>query len=445
LKLTKEEIQTFSDEPIELFYQGIKSPVTKKKYTDILRKILCETLEELLEGSFEQRAKQLVLEAKQNPEWATGVFLALAKRLKERTQLDVNNKNYLNPNSVPNFFKPLKKLFDMNAIPMSWPRVYASLPESNNNSEGRGYTRQEIQDLLKFAKGALDRAIILVAASSGIREGGFSLEWQDLKPVYKINDRLTFDITESEANAAVVVCARLSVYRKTNEAYPAFITPEAYRALMDYKMTWFKETGRMPKENDPIFKNAGPSPRPLSSSGIRARIYRVAKSAGVWIQASGGKRRSEIPIMNGFRRFFNKVNKETLSKDSPLAALIKKEYMMAHVGLTKLDRNYFQTHTTELIEEYLNAVPNLTISNEERQKMKIESLEDANSDLMEENREFQILCKVPVTEEEKDEWAQRMMNLIEKKFLKAGRNKIPKMNLGRSDDLRPLHRKPSPN
>lgn len=438
MKLTKEEIQTFSDEPIELFYQGIKSPVTKKKYTDILRKMLCETLEDVLKGSFEQRAKQLVLESKESPEWATGVFLAIVKRLKERTQLDINDKNYLNPNSVPNFFKPLKKLFDMNGVPMSWPRVYASLPESNNNSEGRGYTRQEIQDLLKFAKGALDRAIILVAASSGIREGGFSLEWQDLKPVYKIDDRLVFEITESEAKTAMIACAMLLVYRNTNEAYPAFITPEAYRALMDYKMTWFKETGRMPKPTDPIFKNAGPSPRSLSPSGIRARIYRVAKSAGVWIPASGGKRRSEIPIMNGFRRFFNKVNKESVSRDSPLAALIKKEYMMAHVGLTKLDRNYFQAHTTELIEEYLNAVPSLTISNEERQKMKIENLETANSDLIEENKEFQILCKIPVTEEEKDEWAQRMMNLIEKKFLKANKNKTVKGTLGRSDDFRPF-------
>ena len=112
--------------------------------------------------------------------------------------------------------------------------------------------------------------------------------------------------------------------------------------------------------------------------------------------------------------------------------------MMAHTGLTKLDRNYFQTHTLELIEEYLNAVPNLTISNEERQKLKIEALENVNSDLTEENKEFQILCKIPITEEEKDEWAKRMMNLIEKKFLRANKTKVTRGNLGRSDDTRSL-------
>ena len=41
---------------------------------------------------------------------------------------------------------------------------------------------------------------------------------------------------------------------------------------------------------------------------------------------------------------------------------------MGHVGLVKLDRSYFKTHTLELAEEYLNAVPALTISNEFRLK-----------------------------------------------------------------------------
>ena len=57
-------------------------------------------------------------------------------------------------------------------------------------------------------------------------------------------------------------------------------------------------------------------------------------------------------MMNGFRRFFNKACKESLSNESPLAALIKKEYMMGHAGLVKLDRNYFKTHVLELAAEY---------------------------------------------------------------------------------------------
>lgn len=47
-------------------------------------------------------------------------------------------------------------------------------------------------------------------------------------------------------------------------------------------------------------------------------------------------RRHKVPLLNGFRRFFNKVSKEILSRDSPLAALIK-EYMMGRQGMTLLD------------------------------------------------------------------------------------------------------------
>jgi len=41
---------------------------------------------------------------------------------------------------------------------------------------------------------------------------------------------------------------------------------------------------------------------------------------------------------------------------------------MSHTGLLKLDKNYFRTHWMELVEEYLEAIPSLTISSEERVK-----------------------------------------------------------------------------
>ena len=95
--------------------------------------------------------------------------------------------------------------------------------------------------------------------------------------------------------------------------------------------------------------------------------------------------------MNGFRRYFNKINKETISKDSPLAALIKKEFMMEHTGLIKLDKNYFKTHLMELVEEYFQAVPDLTISTEARQKVTIHNLQKEKSEFQEKVDEIEDL------------------------------------------------------
>lgn len=120
---------------------------------------------------------------------------------------------------------------------------------------------------------------------------------------------------------------------------------------MDYRLKWIKDVGKEPLQTEPLFKMAGPFANRLGPDGIRTRITRIAESAGVRAPPVKGRRRHEIPIMNGFRRFFNKVNKETISKDSPLAALIKKEYMMDHVGLVKLDRNYFKTLYLHPFEE----------------------------------------------------------------------------------------------
>lgn len=345
-------------------------------------------MEDVLTGTFEERASQFVTKSKSDPAWAMSVLLSISKKLRERTELEKTDKNYLSPNSFSRYFKPLKKLLDMNEVPMAWKRVYSTFPESSNGNSGRGYTREEIQKMLNFTNGAIEKAIILVASSSGIRLGGFDLTWEDVRPIYNLDNKMTFDITESESARALVVCAMFTVYKGTSDEYPAFITPEAYNALLDYKTSWIKEMGKEPRPTDPLFKKEGPFIVPLTSNAVKSRMEEVLKRAGLRTPLVTGKRRHEVPVMNGFRRFFNKVNKETLSKDSPLAALIKKEFQMGHIGLVKLDRNYFQAHIFELVEEYLNAVPNLTINNSERDKLRIANLETELSEKERQNDEI---------------------------------------------------------
>lgn len=89
--------------------------------------------------------------------------------------------------------------------------------------------------------------------------------------------------------------------------------------------------------------------------------------------------------------------------------------MMAHVGITKLDRNYFQTHTLELVEEYLNAVPNLTISNEERIKAENLKLRKDNEKI-----EKETLSKVEIKIQRFENKADRVMKAmanLDKKYL----------------------------
>jgi len=122
------------------------------------------------------------------------------------------------------------------------------------------------------------------------------------------------------------------------------------------------------------------------------RIDRVTIDAGLRNSLVKGEKRHEVPLMNGFRRYFNKSIKESQSRDSTLAELIKKERMMGHeTGLILLDANYFKTHVNELIDEYLNVIPNLTISDEKRQQLIIERKDREISELEQEKTQVELL------------------------------------------------------
>jgi integrase len=64
MKVTRDSLVKIADDPIELFYQGIKSSASRISYTRKLRQVLCDYLEDVLEGSLEKRAAQLVYKAK---------------------------------------------------------------------------------------------------------------------------------------------------------------------------------------------------------------------------------------------------------------------------------------------------------------------------------------------------------------------------------------------
>ena len=213
MKLTKEEFQRIEERsPLELFRQGIRAEATREKYTRTLKFIINTVLEEFFEGSFEERVSEFVLKSKEDPKYARDLLLNISSLVKKRTELPKDDPEYLNPSSVNNYFKPIKKLFDMNDIAFSWKRIYSTFPEIDNISDGRGWTRDEIQNMLKFSSGAIDRVIILIASSSGIRSGAFSeLNWNDIFPIYKIENKLTDNPTESEVENAQVVCAMLRI------------------------------------------------------------------------------------------------------------------------------------------------------------------------------------------------------------------------------------------
>jgi len=409
MEIYPDEIVKSKNNPLDLFYSSLRAEATRADYERKLKKVLCEFFRPILKGDpdlvlqqksipeikkrgikrkfsdadFEVRAAEFVRRAKDDNDWAEDVLMKLGQKFKERAHLPKTDPNYLNPVSLKNYFVPVQKLLEMNRVNLSWKLIRSTFPEIDKKDDTREYTYNEIQKMLKHCK-VMDKVLILLAASSGIRAGAFTIKWKHIIPIYLLDGKFVWedqDITESVTEKSPIVAAMIRIYANSISEYVAFTTPECWNAIEEYRQLWIQEVGHEPKPDDPFFKKSGPFARELSEMGIRKRVERVLKESGIRIPLSKGMRRHNVPAFNGFRRFFNKANKKSLSSTSVLASLILKETMMGHGGLIQLDKNYFKSHVGELIEEYVEAVPNLTISKELQLQAENNKLREEKSEL----------------------------------------------------------------
>ena len=367
MKLKNNRGRSISDEdPLKLFHASNRSKRTDANYTRKLRQILCDVLETVLHGTFEERVKEFVEIGKNNPDKMMDILVGFSAIMRERTNKDRNDADYLNPSTIPNYFSPIKKLLNVNDVLVNWKRVTNTFPELDNVNETQGWTREDIRLMLDHTKNARNRALILTLASSGVRHGGSLLRWGDLTPIHDVDGKMVNEEDMEGRVSGEPECVAVNVCRRTPDEYVTFITPEAYRTIMEYAVEWEADVGKKPKDDDPIFKSNGKVLKGLTASGISNIIRETALFAGVWRKNPDNPRRGEIPTLDGFRRFFSKTLKDAPLRESSLSILMKVELMIGCKGLLPLDSGYYKTNPQELAYTYVNAVPDLTIGESER-------------------------------------------------------------------------------
>lgn len=116
IRLKAEDIVVKQENALNLFYSGIKSKETQRTMERNLKKFLIEACAELLQGTFKERTQQFVNLTREDQHKATQIILAYVKKLKERASLEKQDPSYLNPSTIPNKIKPIKKLLEMNGL-----------------------------------------------------------------------------------------------------------------------------------------------------------------------------------------------------------------------------------------------------------------------------------------------------------------------------------------
>ncbi len=364
MKISLEDIDQNND-PYQLFVDSIKSDDTKRRYKKNLYRFLKLIPNKIYQDTIDVSPSDREIEtlsscfmklAQKDPKLAQNIISAFIKEDKKLVE-----SGQLNPNTLPNHVKPIRALLDANSIPIHWKSLHKLYPRPKN-TEDRAYTREELQKMIEASPDITDKLIIQLFSSGGFRvEAWDYFTWQDV--IFLKNKDGT--------------CkgAALQVYRGDPESYFTFITPEACQTLENYREVWKSDVGRYPLPKEPLIRTVKfPVIRRLNSRGVRKRVLKIVKKIGLRPTLPQTKKRHEIALHHGFRKYFNTMLRR--AKVDPL----DKEDMMGHsVGLEKHYERY-QEEDFERFPEYQKAIPFLTISEDERLKLENEKLKEEKSE-----------------------------------------------------------------
>jgi len=392
LSLAKLESTTL-DDPLQVFYSGIKSIETKTAYKKTFKEFL-NSIEDF-EGTFEEKARQFIDFARKDPEKLKQLLKNYATHLKQRSEKPISNSDYLSPSTIPNKFKGIKKFLKMNEIPIEWTNIEAIFPEITNLHPTRGYTTEEIKQILDYSSDISSDFIILAESSSGMRVGGWENQtWGNINPIYEITSgQYTHD--KSKSNNGRIVCASMIVYNETSSKYLGLISIEAWDKLQSIKNQWKERMGREPKPEDPIILTRFKDGRHFSKRGLQTKMYHIIKRSNIQKTLKKDIRAYEVPATHGMRKRWNKIMSEQKISQDSYANLIRKERLFGHkTGVTKSDNSYFFSEIEESVPQYLHAMPDLMISDEYRAKRELGLIQNENKKLQQTLQEKNIALEM---------------------------------------------------
>jgi site-specific recombinase XerD len=301
-------------------------------------------------------------------------------------------QNQVNPNSIITMVYPLKKFLIFNKVEgmfEPWVRIKAGFPPKKRSADVK-YSEIELLKMYNIAN--FREKALLGLLMSGMRKGAIKdLKFKDIKPIED--------------------WAAIRVYADTIEEYHAFVTPQGYQSIIDYR-DYRNRNGEQVTENSPLIRYdfrpecAGEwtdihgrkhSPEPIhTDGGVAEIVINLARKAGVLTNSHDPKTRHKIMTCHGFRKCFNTVCK-TSGMDSE-----RVEMLMGHAN-SSLSGHYWRLPTDEsemspqeqrlfqtIKKEFRRCIPELTIGESEMLKIKNQQLEETVDEQMKE-KEFQII------------------------------------------------------
>lgn len=268
----------------------------------------------------------------------------------------------------------IKHVCTMNDVILNWKKIGKFITYEKTGNElnaDRGYSHEEIQQILKNADLRLKTAFI-VLASTGIRIGALSsIKLSDLEQI----DNLY----------------KVTVYAGDREEYITFTTPECKKVIDDY-LDHRKKKGETITQDSYLIvrkfcQRTEVKGLPFRGMSLWAMFEKSISMSSLDVRQdrSNNFKRKKVAMTHGFRKFFTKQ-----LVDSKLNPEIREMLLGHKIGLTGV---YYKPTEQEMLNEYLKAVNLLTINEEYRLRKKIEQVQIEKSQFEALRKDFELFKK----------------------------------------------------
>ncbi|MGI0033212.1 MAG: hypothetical protein ACRD97_08070 [Nitrososphaeraceae archaeon] len=264
--------------------------------------------------------------------------------------------------SIKNRASVIITFLELNDILVNKRKIARFYGEEKKTVKDFSYSIEDIQKMLSRASFRV-KTMILFYSSTGIRKSAIiDLKLRHLK---KIPEYGLYKIT---------------VYENTRDEYYTFCTPECATAIDSY-IEQRKQAGETITQESYLFRNDYEytdirrvnHPQPVTGHSLSGVLRNLLIVCGLRGSSQEQFQRHEKAMFHAFRKFF-----DTSLVDANVNQLIK-ELLMGHsVGL---DNSYFRPNEEKMLTEYVKAVNNLTINEENRLKIKVNQLTERQDEI----------------------------------------------------------------
>ncbi|HEY7080969.1 MAG TPA: hypothetical protein VH500_14815, partial [Nitrososphaeraceae archaeon] len=170
----------------------------------------------------------------------------------------LRHERNLAPATISSYIAPISHFYQMNDVTINWKKLNKFRAKYYSVIEDKPYSKEQIKALVDVAM-LRDKCIILLMCSAGLRRG--AMQYLRLRDITKIEKYKLY---------------RINVYKKEQEHYTTFCTPECAR-LIDQYLEWRQHLGEQLKPNSPLFRarfdtiTGVNAPKPLTVHSISFR------------------------------------------------------------------------------------------------------------------------------------------------------------------------------